>query len=57
MTNCQWCVNLVWDDESGQQVCGVPLDEDEMADRLWGQTKDCPFFQMGDEYKIVHKQN
>ena len=33
------------------------LDEDEMARYLSCRTAACPFFEPGDEYKIVAKQN
>lgn len=57
MTSCEWCLNYVWDEEYGMRVCCVPLDEDEMCDCLGGRTRECSFFQMDDEYKIVQKQN
>jgi hypothetical protein len=57
MTNCEFCLNYVWDEDYGERVCCVPLDEDEMGDCLFGRTRDCPFFQLDDEYKIVQKQN
>ena len=57
MTSCEWCLNYVWDEEYGMRVCCVPLDEDEMCDCLGGRTRECPFFQMDDEYKIVQKKN
>lgn len=57
MTNCEFCLNYVWDEDYGERVCCVPLDEDEMGDCLFGRTRDCPFFQLDNEYKIVQKQN
>ena len=36
---------------------GRCLDEDEMARYLSCSTAACPFFEPGDEYKIVQKQN
>ena len=32
------------------------LDEDEMAHFMQDTYYNCPYFQMGDEYKIVRKQ-
>lgn len=57
MTNCEWCVHFAWDEAYGAQVCCASLDEDEMDRFLNSRTRDCPFFQMGDEYKLVQKQN
>ena len=46
-------------DEYGSWYCaqGGCLDEDEMARYLSRSTVACPFFESGDEYKIVQKQN
>ncbi len=55
---CEVCLNNV-QDEYGSYYCaeGGSLDEDEMARYLSRSTAVCPFFEPGDEYKIVHKQN
>ena len=45
---CELCLN---------NVQGAALDEDEMARYLAHNTAACPFFEPGDEYKIVSKQN
>ena len=34
----------------------VDLDEDEMARFLQDKFYDCPYYQLGDEYRIVRKQ-
>ena len=56
-SSCEYCVNFYWDEECGGYVCGVNLDEDELMHFLQSSTRHCPWFQMGDEYKIVQKQN
>ena len=55
---CEICLNNV-QDESGSGYCaqGGCLDEGEMARYLSRSTAACPFFEPGDEYKIVQKQN
>ena len=55
---CELCLNNV-QDEYGSYYCaqGAALDEDEMARYLARNTAACPFFEPGDEYKIVSKQN
>ena len=35
----------------------MQLDEDEMSDFLAHSTRNCPYFRLYDEYKIVRKQN
>ena len=55
---CEYCLNNV-QDEHGSWYCaqGGCLDEDEMARYLSHTTLSCPYFEPGDEYKIVRKQN
>lgn len=55
---CEYCLNNV-PDETGTYYCAqsAELDEDEMARYLSRDTRACPFFEPGDEYKIVRKQN
>ena len=53
---CEYCVNYEEDPESGESICSIDLDEDEQYCFLTHRTANCPFFRMGDEYTIVHKQ-
>lgn len=53
--SCDICEFFDYDDESGDKVCTVALDEDELAGYISG--KDCPYFRYYDEYKSVQKQN
>lgn len=55
-TNCEYCLNYVYDDEYNCYVCDVNLDEDEMVRFLSNSYRNCPHFQFNDEYKIVRKQ-
>ena len=55
--SCDTCVNFAYDEDYEQYVCLVDLDEDEYYRFIQGQFKSCPYFRMGDEYKIVQKQN
>lgn len=52
---CESCRNGVFDDEYDEYACTLMLDEDEFLCVL--QAKTCPFFQPGDDYSIVRKQN
>lgn len=55
-TNCEYCMNYIYDEEYGYYECEINLDEDDLS-RFLGNTLDnCPSFQFNDEYKIVRKQ-
>ena len=53
---CDYCANYVYDDETETYYCDVNLDEDEMSAFLRGSDFSCPFYQPGDEYRVVRKQ-
>lgn len=55
-TSCESCGNFVYDEEYECYTCEVDLDEDEMARFLQDKFYDCPYYQLGDEYRIVRKQ-
>ena len=54
--NCVSCEFYDFDEEWGEYVCSMSLDEDEMIDFLGGNTRTCPYYRYYDEYKSVHKQ-
>ena len=49
-------MNYTYDEDYECYTCEVDLDEDEMAHFMQDTYYNCPYFQMGDEYKIVRKQ-
>ena len=53
---CDMCCYYEYDDEEECYVCSMSLDEDEMYNFLSGKTRECPYFQLYDEYKVVRKQ-
>ena len=55
-TSCESCGNFVYDEEYECYTCEVDLDEDEMARFLQDQFYNFPYYQLGDEYRIVRKQ-
>ncbi len=55
--SCSFCANYVYDEEGGYYACMVQLDEDEMEGFLRFTVRDCPYFQLDDEYAVVRKQN
>lgn len=56
MTNCDDCVNYVYDEECDCWVCLVNLDEDEMYRFMTGTNYNCPYYSSDDEYAIARKQ-
>ncbi len=55
-TNCEYCINYLYNDAYNCYECRVNLDEDEMDKFLRNAFNDCPYFQFNDEYKTVRKQ-
>lgn len=55
-SNCESCVNYVYDEMCGSYVCDVNLDEDELMRFMTYSNYNCPYFQLNDEYSIVRKQ-
>lgn len=55
-TKCEECSNYIFDEEQEYYVCDMSLDEDEMGKFVRGDFADCPYYQTGDDYKIVRKQ-
>lgn len=56
-SSCDSCEFYIYDDEAGEYVCDISLDEDEMADFYAKNTGSCPYYRFYDEYKSVQKQN
>ena len=55
-TNCDMCVNYVYDEDYECYNCLVNLDEDEMVRFLTDRFDACPYFRLDDEYGVVRKQ-
>lgn len=55
--SCESCEFYDYDDEWGEYICSMSLDEDEMIDFLSRNTNRCPYYRFYDEYKSVQKQN
>jgi len=53
---CDTCNNLIYDEEMEEYVCDMDMDEDDYA-RMMGSTySSCPYYQNGDEYRVVRHQ-
>ena len=51
--SCEYCNNLVYDEEMEEYVCDVDMDEDDYARLLSSSYRNCPYYQSNDEYKVV----
>ena len=54
--SCVTCVYYVYDEEYGQYVCDIDMDEDEYIRLLSDSHYSCPYYRNGDDYRIVRKQ-
>ena len=53
---CEECVHYDYDEELDAYYCTMDLDEDEMRLFIQESFHGCPYFQYGDEYRIVRHQ-
>ena len=56
MASCETCQYAYIDEYTGEPVCDLDLDEDEVIRMSHRPTKECPYYKDGDEYKAVRKQ-
>lgn len=54
--SCESCAFYTYDEEYEYYVCEASLDEDEMSAFLRRSEFSCPYYRIGDEYRIVRKQ-
>lgn len=55
-TSCEYCANYIYDEDSGSYSCDVSMDEDEYYRFVSSEYRECPYYQSGDEYRIVRHQ-
>lgn len=53
---CDTCVNYVYDDDYECYCCEMNLDEDEFARFMADAMRDCPYYQLDNEYLVVRHQ-
>ena len=56
-TDCESCVNFVYDEDYEEYTCLVNLDEDEYYHLTNQSNYVCPYYRLDDEYGVVRKQN
>lgn len=55
-SNCENCINYIYDEYYDWYECEISLDEDETVRFMQNSFTDCPYFKFNDEYKTVRKQ-
>ena len=53
---CDSCANYVYDEDWECYTCVVGMDEDDYYRVMSGSSKECPYYQDDDEYKVVRHQ-
>ena len=56
MSQCDTCTYYVYDEDYESYVCDMDMDEDDYGRLMQGTSKGCPYYQDGDEYKVVKHQ-
>ena len=56
MANCETCQYAYIDEMTGEAVCDLDLDEDEVIRFAQSKSKECPFYKNGDEYQTTVKR-
>ena len=46
----------VYDEDDDEYYCEVDMDEDDAARLMQGHYKECPYYQLDDEYAVVRHQ-
>ena len=55
-TDCESCVNYVYDEDYECECCTVNMDEDELVRFMQDSHYSCPYYRLDDEYAVVRKQ-
>ncbi len=55
--NCESCEHYDYDEDYGEYVCKIDMDEDEYVQFITNKRNACPYYKYYDEYKSVQKQN
>ena len=54
--NCEECACFAYDEEYEEYYCTVDMDEDDYVRIMSDSHYTCPYYQNGDEYKVVRHQ-
>lgn len=53
---CDTCAYFAFDEEYGDYLCEIDMDEDEYARLLTDSHYSCPYYRNGDDYAVVRHQ-
>ena len=53
MANCETCQYAYTDEMTGEVLCDLDLDEDEVMRLSYRRSKECPYYKNGDEYQTT----
>ena len=53
---CDTCAYFAFDEEYGDYLCEIDMDEDEYARFLTDSHYSCPYYRNGDDYAVVRHQ-
>lgn len=56
MASCETCQYAYIDEITGEAVCDLDLDEDEVIRFAQNKSNECPFYKNGDEYQTTVKR-
>ena len=54
--SCNSCAYYIFDEEYGEYICDVAMDEDDYMRLQLEPHYSCQYYHNGDEYRIVRKQ-
>lgn len=54
--SCDTCAYYYYDEDYGDYLCDIDMDEDEYARFLADRHVQCPYYRNGDEYAVVRRQ-
>ena len=54
--SCDTCAYRGYDEEYGEYVCEIDMDEDDYIRFLSDHHTQCPYYRNGDEYLVVRSQ-
>ena len=54
--SCDTCAYCGYDEEYGEYVCDIDMDEDDYIRFLSDHHTQCPYYRNGDEYLVVRSQ-
>ena len=54
--SCDTCAYLIYDEDFGEYLCDINMDEDDFSRLMQDEHADCPYYRNGDQYAVARKQ-